>query len=117
MLFLEFILGNMPNFSVLRAFRLVRLLRAFKALSMFPELKALLGSFACALKAIIWGVILIVGVIAIWSILAVQLIHPLNREVAGQDYYKGCDRCPEAFASVFKASLTIFQTIVAGDSW
>ena len=31
--------------------------------------------------------------------------------------YDGCDRCPDAFASVFDSLLTFIQTILAGDSW
>lgn len=115
--FLDVVWANMPKVSVLRVFRLLRLMRAFKALSMFPELAMLLRSFMCAIKAIFWGVMLILMVITIWSILAVQLIHPLNQDVAKLGVYTGCDRCPQAFASVFDSNLTIFQTIVAGDSW
>lgn len=112
------IVGSMPRISVLRAFRLVRICRAFKALSMFPELALLLQGFVNAIKAIIWGMTLILIVICVWSILAVQLIHPLNKEVTNKGLYRGsCDRCPHAFSTVFYSMLTIFQTLVAGDSW
>jgi len=114
---LELLIGGMPKVSVFRMFRLVRLMRAFKALSVFPELAMLLRGFVCAAKAIFWGLLLIVIVITIWSILAVQLIHPLNKEVALMGLYSGCERCPRAFSSVFQSNLTIFQTIIAGDSW
>ena len=50
----------------------------------------------------------------VWAILGVQLIHPVNAEIwANTD----CERCQKAFGSVWNASLTIFQTVVAGDSW
>lgn len=118
-IFLELVAGGMPKVSVFRIFRLVRLMRAFKAMSMFPELAMLLRGFMSAIRAIFWGMLLIVVFITIWSILAVQLIHPLNKEVARLDpnVYSGCERCPRAFQSVFQSNLTIFQTIVAGDSW
>lgn len=119
LVFLDLILGNMPRISVCRAFRLVRICRAFKALSMFPELDALLRSFMNAIKAILWGMTLILIVICVWSILAVQLIHPVNKDVTEEGVYlrMGCERCPHAFSTVFYSMLTLFQTLVAGDSW
>jgi len=114
---LDIILENMPQVAVLRVFRLVRLARAFKAATIFPELAMLLRGFVAAFRAIFWGVILIVMVIAIWAILAVQLIHPVNKYVTATGIYKDCELCPHAFETVFKSGLTFFQTIVAGDSW
>lgn len=116
---LGLIIGNMPNISVLRVFRLVRLARAFKAASFFNELNCLIRSFACAMKAIFWGILMILLCLTVWGILAVQLIHPINERVMVKhpDLYEGCDRCPRAFETVFNSGLTFFQQLVAGDSW
>jgi len=52
-----------------------------------------------------------------WAVIAVEVIHPLAQEVAEQGVWKDCPRCSGAFSSVFTAMLTLFQTVVAGDSW
>merc|ERR1719502_249231 len=56
--------------------------------------------------------------ILIWSILAVSLIHPINKDIADNtSLYDGCARCPHAYSSVFESALTFTQQIIAGDSW
>merc|ERR1719359_2715100 len=60
---------------------------------------------------------MILVVLMMWSIVTVELVHPLNEEIAKEGLYDGCDRCPRAFASVAQAMLTFIQTIIAGDSW
>lgn len=114
---LEESLGSVPAMSMLRIFRLVRLTRAFRAASMFPELKLLLLGFASAIKAIFWGIMMIVLQLTVWSILAVQLLNPINQELTEHYERVGCDRCPHAFESVWMSFLTFFQQVVAGDSW
>jgi len=114
---LDLVYKDMPKFAPLRAARLVRLARVFKAASSFPELAMILRGFVRAFKAMIWGVVLILLMLTIWSILAVQLIHPLNKIIADRGIYDECYRCPFAFETVFMSTLTLFQTVVAGDSW
>merc|ERR1719491_2733000 len=54
----------------------------------------------------------------IWSVIAVQFIHPINKEIAERDnVYAQCSLCPHAFESTFQAALTFCTQIVAGDSW
>merc|ERR1719199_442469 len=57
--------------------------------------------------------------LTVWGILAVQLIHPINQDVAKSKpwLYEDCDRCPRAFSTVFDSVVTIWKQIVAGDSW
>lgn len=50
----------------------------------------------------------------VWAILGVQLIHPVNSEIWVDS---DCDRCGRAFGSTWNAFITIFQTVIAGDSW
>jgi len=108
---------DMPKVSALRVLRLLRLARAFKAASMFKELEMLLRGFFHAFKAIFWGVIMVFLMLTIWSILAVQFINPLNKDVAATGIYGDCERCARAFETTFQSLLTFFQTVVAGDSW
>jgi hypothetical protein len=118
LLIVGFIVANMPSVAVLRVFRLVRLARAFKAAKQFRELNALIRSFGFAMKAIFWGILMIVMILTIWVILAVQLIHPINVRISeNSSVYRDCDRCPRAFSTVFESCLTFWQQVVAGDSW
>lgn len=116
---LTFLVGKLPSVSIFRIFRLIRLARAFRAAKVFPELSVLINGFVSAMKAIFWGVSMIVLILTIWSILAVQLLHPVNKKVTEDGHYKAidCTRCPEAFKSVWNSGLTFFQQVVAGDSW
>lgn len=110
-------LDEAPSMSFLRTFRLARLLRAFRMASLFPELNLLMKGFFGAVRAIFWGVLMVMLILSVWSILAVKLIHPINERIANRGSYAGCDRCPHAFSSVWNSSLTFFQQVVAGDSW
>jgi len=102
-----------PSFAILRIFRLGRLCRARRIIMDFPELHIMITGLTGALKAIFWGMILIVVLIVASAILAVQVLHPLNQKVAHED----CERCERAFESVWAASLTFTQHVIVGDSW
>lgn len=104
---------DVPSLSVLRIFRLCRLARGVKILMLFPQLALLVKGIAATVSVIFWGLILLLAMLIIFSIIAVQLIHPINKDLA----YGDCDRCNRAFESVLQASLTFVQQIVAGDSW
>eukprot|EP00929_Paragymnodinium_shiwhaense_P110326 TRINITY_DN7722_c2_g1_i1.p1 TRINITY_DN7722_c2_g1~~TRINITY_DN7722_c2_g1_i1.p1 ORF type:complete len:584 (+),score=103.36 TRINITY_DN7722_c2_g1_i1:140-1891(+) len=113
------ILIDMPSFATLRVLRLARLARAFKAARSFPELERLLRGFVGAMKAIFWGMCMIGMLLLVWGIMAVNVLNPVNQRVVERhpDIYDGCGRCARAYASVFDAMLTMFQQVVAGDSW
>mmetsp|Transcript_26681 Transcript_26681/g.61395 ORF Transcript_26681/g.61395 Transcript_26681/m.61395 type:complete len:657 (-) Transcript_26681:144-2114(-) len=100
------------NINFLRLFRVARLFRATRILEVFPELHMMITGVFRAMMAMFWGFIMILCLVLLWAILAVELIHPLNKHIAHDD-----DWCQEAFGSVPKATLIFFQTMVAGDSW
>jgi Ca2+-binding EF-hand superfamily protein len=108
---------GMPSLVILRTFRLLRLGRTHRALTMFPELNVMVLGMRGAIKTILWGVVLLTVTTVSFAILAVQIIHPVNQEVAAAGAYEGCTRCPRAYESVAAAALTITQGIIAGDSW
>jgi voltage-gated sodium channel len=109
---------DIPSVAPLRILRLVRLTRAVRILLAFPELYMIIKGIAGAAKTIIWGIALVLGVLTLYSIMAVVLIHPINKRIAERDYYADhCERCPRAFSSVWHAILTFSQQIIAGDSW
>jgi len=107
------LIGELPSVSILRIFRLARLARALRVLTSFRELYIMLHSFIGAMKAILCSSVMIFVVLTIWAMVAVEILHPLNRELDHGD----CDRCERAYSSVMQANLTLFQQILAGDSW
>ena len=78
---------ELPSLVLLRIFRLLRLGRGRAVLQLFPELNLLVLGLKGAMRAIFWGLIFLFTVVLIWGILAVQLIHPLNEEIA---HVAGC---------------------------
>jgi len=115
--FLGLILGAVFPVSVLRILRLCKLARVSKVFRVFPELRILMAGLIGSFRAIFWGTVLLGFVLLVWSIIAVQFIHPLNQELADNGGLDGCDRCPRAYSSVLQSVLTFSQQIVAGDSW
>eukprot|EP00931_Biecheleriopsis_adriatica_P006606 TRINITY_DN10798_c0_g3_i1.p1 TRINITY_DN10798_c0_g3~~TRINITY_DN10798_c0_g3_i1.p1 ORF type:complete len:557 (-),score=110.43 TRINITY_DN10798_c0_g3_i1:23-1693(-) len=101
----------LPGMSMLRLFRVARLVRAAKLLRIFPDLKAMLTGFAHAMGAMLWGFIGIAIMLLMWSVLAVELLNDTNSELDSDEF------CRQMFSSVGAASLMFWQTLVAGDSW
>jgi len=108
-----------PSVSVLRIIRIGRLLRLVEFLTMFKELNAMVHLMVHALRAMFWGLILLGLALTLWSIMAVEILHPLNRDIAEAGAYDNpyCERCSRAFDSVAQSNLTLFQTFVFGDGW
>eukprot|EP00931_Biecheleriopsis_adriatica_P091562 TRINITY_DN65446_c0_g1_i1.p1 TRINITY_DN65446_c0_g1~~TRINITY_DN65446_c0_g1_i1.p1 ORF type:complete len:557 (+),score=114.41 TRINITY_DN65446_c0_g1_i1:80-1750(+) len=101
--------------TVVRTLRLARLFRIFRVLRGFRELNKLIKGFIAAMKSTAWGMLMVAVVTLIWSVLAVQLLHPMNVIIWTDD--ESCDTCIDAYSSVWKACLTIFQQVVCVDDW
>lgn len=107
------VFGNsLPSIEYLRLIRLTRLLRMTRLLSLFPELRHIMMGFANAMSAMLWGFMLLMVILLGASIIAVEIVRPVNRKVQPDSAY-----CAEAFESVWNATLLLFQIIPAGDSW
>lgn len=102
---------------ILRVLRLGRVVRLFRMFTMFDELMLMMQSFLATMRSIFWACILLFCLLSLWSVVAVELIHPVNLKVADSGKYGDCERCSRAFESVMQANLTFMQTIIAGDSW
>lgn len=102
------------NGSVLRSLRVVKLLRAIRILSAIRELYMLVSGLMSAMKAIFYGSLLLFAMLILFSVVLVQFAHPINSSI---QYGPGCPRCPRGFRSVMDSVLTLFQTVIAGDSW
>jgi len=109
--------GSIPSISALRVFRLARLVRLLRVLTSFRELYVMMHSFVGAMKAMIWASVLMGMILAIWGIIFVELVYPLQLEILQSGDYGDCDRCEVAYSSVYQCMLTFFQQIIAGDSW
>jgi len=115
--FVGLFLDGLFPISTLRIFRLCKLARVSKVFRVFPELRIMMAGLIGSFRAIFWGSVLLTFVLMVWSIVAVQFIHPLNRELGDVHAKNDCERCPRAFESVLQCTLTFSQQIVAGDSW
>jgi len=111
------ILGSVFPVSTLRVFRLCKLARVSKVFRVFPELRIMMAGLIGSFRAIFWGTVLLAFVLLVWAIIAVQFIHPLNKQLGERHERDQCERCPRAYESVLQSTLTFSQQIVAGDSW
>lgn len=109
--------GELPSLSVLRVFRMLRIVRVIRTMMVFRELYLMLMGLVSALRAIFFAIILIGLLLTMWSILAVDFVHPRNMELENEGWYTNCERCPRAFATVMAANITFIKYIIAGDSW
>lgn len=48
-----------------------------------------------ASRTVIWGMVLLMSFVGFFSLVAVPLIHPINKSID----YDGCPRCPRAYES------------------
>merc|ERR1719215_438339 len=62
--------------------------------------------------AMVWGMVMIVVVLLLWSILTVELVNHRNQLISHESNW-----CYQAFSAVERCMLFYFQTIFAGDSW
>jgi len=110
---LQEVLGSQSNLAMLRVFRLARLFRSFRIFNRIRELYLLIRGFASSIKAIFFGMIMLFSMLVGFSVLMVELVHPVNSQMV----YTSCPDCSDAFRSVFWSTLTLFKEIIAGGSW
>eukprot|EP00747_Dinoflagellata_sp_TGD_P103779 gnl/TRDRNA2_/TRDRNA2_169073_c3_seq1.p1 gnl/TRDRNA2_/TRDRNA2_169073_c3~~gnl/TRDRNA2_/TRDRNA2_169073_c3_seq1.p1 ORF type:complete len:566 (+),score=97.54 gnl/TRDRNA2_/TRDRNA2_169073_c3_seq1:97-1794(+) len=110
--------GAFSEAKILRVFRMARIGRIFRLFSSFRELYMMITGFLSAMKTMFWACCFLVMLLSMFSILAVNFIHPLNLELArNTNVYDDCDRCEMMLSSVWNANLVFFQTVIMGDSW
>jgi len=95
---------------LLRVVRIGRFLPLFKRI---PTLYMMLRGLAGIAMTMFWGSALIMLLLVMWSVLAMEMIRPINDKID----HAGNKWCADAFTSVFNATLYFFQVILAGDSW
>lgn len=104
--------ATVPGMQMLRIFRAARLMRATRILRNFPELNAMVRGFLSAMSAMVWGFVMIIVLLVVWSVLAVELLYPVALSLPNYD-----EKCLDSLGSVHSTMLMFFQTLVAGDSW
>eukprot|EP00927_Polykrikos_kofoidii_P080258 TRINITY_DN7712_c0_g4_i1.p1 TRINITY_DN7712_c0_g4~~TRINITY_DN7712_c0_g4_i1.p1 ORF type:complete len:656 (+),score=94.77 TRINITY_DN7712_c0_g4_i1:32-1999(+) len=103
----------LPSVQLVRILRIVRISRAVRIMMRFPELRSIVRGFISAVMTMVWGFSMIVLLLLLFALLSVELIHD-NLDTI--DFADG-NWCAEAFSSVWKTFLMLFQGLVAGDSW
>ena len=69
-------------------------------------------------KTLVWSFLLCFLVMSVWSMLMVEMIHPLLQELSTFGILSHCrGSCERAMATVMDANLLLFKTVIAGDSW
>jgi len=112
--------GVMPfSLGYLRVFRVARLVRAVRVMVSFEELRAMLLGFVGAMKTLMYASIMLFMLLSFWAIAGVSVFHPIAMDLLEEkpEAFDGCERCPRAFRNVTNGLITLFQTIIAGDSW
>eukprot|EP00928_Gymnodinium_smaydae_P068090 TRINITY_DN5115_c0_g2_i1.p1 TRINITY_DN5115_c0_g2~~TRINITY_DN5115_c0_g2_i1.p1 ORF type:complete len:680 (-),score=93.35 TRINITY_DN5115_c0_g2_i1:262-2142(-) len=117
---LSFYFDNFRPLTILRVLRILRalrVLRAVRSMTIFRELYVMLHGFFATIKAVFWASLLLVLILSWWAIIAVEVVHPLNKILDNEGAYGSCERCGRAFANVQNSILTFIQQLIAGDSW
>jgi Ca2+-binding EF-hand superfamily protein len=116
-LYEQFGRGMFGIFRVARILRLVRFVRAAKIIGRVKELRKLVQMAVSCFRTLFWSFCLTFVVMTVWAHMAVVLIQPLVDDLAKKGQWDDCEECLRSFTSVMRANLTLFQTIVASDSW
>eukprot|EP00930_Biecheleria_cincta_P082930 TRINITY_DN72564_c0_g1_i1.p1 TRINITY_DN72564_c0_g1~~TRINITY_DN72564_c0_g1_i1.p1 ORF type:complete len:607 (-),score=85.92 TRINITY_DN72564_c0_g1_i1:446-2266(-) len=109
--------AGVPSFAFVRVLRLLRLLRFLRVLRQFKELDFMLYGLVSSAKAIFWASLMLGIVLTVFSIVIVQFVEPIYREMAEEDDFEGCRHCKDALKTVMHCNLHLVHTVIAGDSW
>eukprot|EP00929_Paragymnodinium_shiwhaense_P043455 TRINITY_DN22348_c0_g1_i1.p1 TRINITY_DN22348_c0_g1~~TRINITY_DN22348_c0_g1_i1.p1 ORF type:complete len:302 (+),score=20.41 TRINITY_DN22348_c0_g1_i1:77-982(+) len=97
----EFVTGDTNVFVSLKAARFLRLARLVGTIKQFRELYLILVGLTASLRAVLFGVGLIVITLTLFSVVAVTVVRPIHLELLDRDEYGGeCGPyCQKAFDS------------------
>jgi len=106
------------NLRVLRLVRIFRLTNFLRKARSLRELQKMVTMLSTCLKTLAWSFVFCFGMMTIWSMLMVELVHPITEEMYAEsptdldiaDAYAST-------ASIMAANLLLFKTVIAGDSW
>merc|ERR1711904_710832 len=81
---------NMEHFQILRSMRMLRLLRAARVIISFKELYSLIVGMSSCLRTLVWAAALVFLMLTMWSIIAVEFLHPYVSDLARNGLYDDC---------------------------
>eukprot|EP00933_Yihiella_yeosuensis_P027425 TRINITY_DN21323_c0_g1_i1.p1 TRINITY_DN21323_c0_g1~~TRINITY_DN21323_c0_g1_i1.p1 ORF type:complete len:660 (+),score=112.16 TRINITY_DN21323_c0_g1_i1:120-2099(+) len=102
--------GSTKGMGYSRMLRMARMLRLIRIFRPIPELYRLISGFASTLRTILWGFVLILILIAMWSMVTVEVVNSVD--VPDLESY-----CSDAYKSVLQTGLLYWQILIAQDSW
>lgn len=109
--------GGMVNVKLLRLLRVVRMLKLLRKIANVRELRRLLQMVTNCLRSLFWSIAFCFMVLTVWSLVAVEVLHPIVQELAEENEWPDCKHCADAFSSIMMSNLTLFQTIMASDEF
>ena len=74
-------LSSLVHLNILRILRVVRLARVGRLVISVPELYILLSGLTTSFKPILFGSIMLISVILVWSVVVVELLHPIASQL------------------------------------
>lgn len=115
---IDSLIGSIPSISVLRVLRVIRLMRVIRVLRGFRELWLMLHGFAAAMKAMFWACVLVFMLLLMWSVVAVEILHPISQEIVREGGYpERCLRCSRSFETTMDSMISWFLLIFTGELW
>eukprot|EP00930_Biecheleria_cincta_P033680 TRINITY_DN23331_c0_g1_i1.p1 TRINITY_DN23331_c0_g1~~TRINITY_DN23331_c0_g1_i1.p1 ORF type:complete len:721 (+),score=130.98 TRINITY_DN23331_c0_g1_i1:45-2207(+) len=108
---------QMGILRVMRIIKMMRLIRTARNSPILKELRKLVMMLASCLRILVWSAVFLIIVQTFWGMMAVEFLQPIMRELNEDGVWSDCDLCRTSFSSVARANLTLFKTIIAGDSW
>ncbi|CAK9023617.1 unnamed protein product [Durusdinium trenchii] len=103
--------------KLLRICRVMRLIRFIRKAPSLRELRKLMMMFASVIRTLAWSFLFCFIAMTLWSMVAVELLHPIVQELSAEGVWSDCEGCKESFATIMQSNLTFLKTMLAGDSW
>ncbi|CAE7574112.1 CACNA1B [Symbiodinium natans] len=114
----ESVADSIVAFRMLRIARTLRLLKLFRRVGYFKELRKVLTMATTCLRTLLWSFLFCFVVMTFWSMLLVDLVQPLIVDLhESSSTFADCEECVRMSSSVMMANLLLFKTVIAGDSW
>jgi len=110
----ELVQNSIQNAALIRLIRIFRVVRVLRVMTLFHELYLMLTSLASTMRTIFWACVMLCIVLSILSLVAVELLNPLQKQMAAESD-DDCERCSVAFSSIKRSMVTFFYTIIMGD--
>eukprot|EP00929_Paragymnodinium_shiwhaense_P004655 TRINITY_DN10575_c3_g1_i1.p1 TRINITY_DN10575_c3_g1~~TRINITY_DN10575_c3_g1_i1.p1 ORF type:complete len:698 (-),score=150.59 TRINITY_DN10575_c3_g1_i1:130-2223(-) len=112
------LLGTIPGaVTAVKVVRFLRLGRLVRSCTELRELYLMCVGMIASIRAMLFGTMLTLLLLVMFSILAVYLVRPVAHRLEEKGVFGDCANCGEAFDTVGSATLTLLTTVIAGDSW